>query len=248
MRFAEEAAEAKLNLSSVRSEAVWRYLFDHQSSTCTLAENWIIENRSAEPVGYWRNETVGFGTGLTVNETSRLSPDLAVALLRHLKTMAVERNKPYIRMAMHPSNDLIRTAIHWTAKQWVGKDEAYYAWQLYLPDVLRLLRTMIPLFEKRIAESDFAGLTHTLVLNLYRRAYTLTFEAGKLTTVEDIGFRNWELEGVRFPPQAFTQLVVGYRSHRELHQIYPDVGVWGQDQHLVDVLFPKTSAYFTQMY
>jgi hypothetical protein len=37
--------------------------------------------------------------------------------------------------------------------------------------------------------------------------------------------------------------VLGYRSREELRQCYPDVGIWGQSQYLVDVLFPKMEAY-----
>ncbi len=106
---------------------------------------------------------------------------------------------------------------------------------------------MIPLFERRIAASPFAGLTQKVRINLYRQAYEMIFENGTITAVNSIGFQDWA-GMICIPPDAFTQLVMGYRTAEELREIFPDMMAWGESRNLLAVLFPKTNAYIHMIY
>ncbi len=240
MRFYDEATKS-LNISTLRDESVWQYLLGHSLSTVVGAETWLILDAAQQAVGYFRIPFQGFGEGLIVGETSHLSSELATALLIHLKGVTQERGKPYIRLALPDHHDLVRVAAGFNTH-----DEGHYPWQIHLVDVARLLRKLTPVLERRIAASVFAGLMRTICLNLYREAFELCFEKGRLQTVKSIGFSDtW---GIKIPPLLLAPLLLGYRSREELQHMYPDVSINGEFQHLVDVLFPKLESFIYTTY
>jgi hypothetical protein len=89
-------------------------------------------------------------------------------------------------------------------------------------------------------------MTREVVVNLYREAFALRFESGRLVEAVTVGFR--EGGDLRLPPQLFTPLVLGYRTRSELETLFPDVGAWGQSRLLVDTLFPKVPSYLYTIY
>ncbi len=230
-----------LNVSTVRSAEHWQYMFQHSVGTEMESETWLILDADKKPIGYWRIACYGFGSGLIVSETSRLSMAAAKGLLHWLKTAALQRDKPYIRLNLPPNNDLLQTARYGGAH-----NNGSYAWQIHLVDVARLLMKLKPVFERRIAASPLAGFTRTVLINLYREAFELTFDQGELLSVRSIGFSDGG--GIRIPPLVFAQLVLGYRSREELKAIYPDISIWGEGQYLVDILFPKLDAFIYASY
>lgn len=235
-RFYDEAAR-DLDISTVRDLEVWRFLLEHQPGTQSRSDTWLVLDGHT-PTGYFRVAELGFGAGLIVDETSRLSHAAATAAMVWIKALCAEREKPYIRLSASDTSPLVKIA-----RAWGGHSEGRYAWQIYLPDIARLLRTIAPVLERRVAASPFTGLTETVVVNLYREAFELRFERGAIRSVNAVGFRRWEETSINMPPQAFAPLVLGYRSREELHQAYPDVGIWGQSSCLIDVLFPKMEAF-----
>jgi predicted acetyltransferase len=240
MRLYDEAAD-DLNIHTVRDEAEWRYLFGPSTQTEMVAETWLVLDAEQEPIAYLRVPQHGFGTGLIVNEVSRLSAETAMAVLRHLKVLGQERNKLTIRLCLPAESTLIQAARYRGAH-----DMGSYAWQIRLVDVGRLLKKLAPVLERRIDNSSLAGLTRNVCLNLYREAFELRFEKGKLTAVEPLGFS--DRGGIRIPPRVFAPLVLGYRSREELRYARPDVSIGGEWQHLVDVLFPKMSSFIYTVY
>ncbi|MBI5961125.1 MAG: hypothetical protein HY866_20480, partial [Chloroflexi bacterium] len=230
-----------LAISAVRSADIWRFLMEQQPNTATASETWIVMDAHGRTAGYWRLEKFGFGEGLAIGEASRLSQPAAVAVLHKVKALAAERGKPYIKLSCAEPNTLIAVAQGWGAQN-TGR----YAWQLLIPDPARLLRKIAPVLERRIAASPFAGLTETLCINLYREAFELCFEDGRITSVEAVGFRDWGSPSL--PPQTLAPLVFGYRSREELHATYPDVCIWGQHSYLIDVLFPKMTTFIYTQY
>lgn len=242
MRLYEEAA-CEVQISAVRDEATWRYVFDHAPHTANGYENWVMEDASGQVAGYWRIEHFGFGEGLNVHEASRLSQGAALAVLGKLKSLAVERNKPHIRFNGSDTCPLVPAM-----RAWGGQSAGRYAWQMLIPDPARLLRSIAPVLERRLAASPFAGLTETICLNLYREAFDLCFEAGRLVSVQGVGFRAWESNPINLPPTLLAPLALGYRSREELRANYPDVNIWGQAAYLIDVLFPKMSAFMYETY
>jgi hypothetical protein len=236
-----ETATRDLDISTTRDADTWRYLLQHATGTATEGDTWIVLDGSGEPVGYWRIELGGFGKGLNIYEASYLDHPALLAVLVQCKKLAAERSKPYIRLNLPANHPLARTA-----RAWGAADLGYYAWQIHLPDIVRLLRKLAPVLERRIAGSAFTGLTQTVCLNLYREAFDLRFDAGKLVDVTRAGFRDGG--DINVPPFAFTPLVLGYRSREELAAMYPDVSIWGQSQYLTDTLFPKMESFIYTIY
>jgi hypothetical protein len=240
IRLYDKAAN-DLSISTVRDEGTWRYLLGPSTRTEMTAETWLVLDAEGQPAGYLRVPEHGFGEQLIVAEVSRLSADAAGAVLRQLKALAVERNKPGIRLNVPSASTLVQVARHLGAH-----DTGTYAWQIYLPDVGRLLRKLAPVLERRIAPSPYAGLTENLCLNLYREAFELRFEAGRLVAVEPLGFS--DRGGLRVPPLLVAPLVLGWRNREELAHIRPDLSVGREWQHLADILFPKVDSFIYTVY
>jgi predicted N-acetyltransferase YhbS len=240
VRLYDDAA-CDLEISAVRDAAAWRYLIEHEPLTASASETWLVLGAGDEIVGYWRVEKFGFGEGLIVSDASRLSHPAALAVLRKVKALAAERGKPYIRLASADTCPLIRAA-----KAWGAQHAGRYAWQIHIPDPARLLRTIAPVLERRIAASPLAGLTQTVYLNLYHESFDLRFEEGRLTSVEAVGFS--DTGEIRLPPLLLAPLVLGWRSREELHQSHPDVSIWGQSAYLIDILFPKMESFIYTTY
>lgn len=239
-RFYQQAT-SRLNITTERTPDIWRYLFLHNPGTETETEIMLLLDSQGTPQGYCSLARHGFGTGLIVNETSNLTVTAAGFILDWLKTTAIARAKPYIRFNLPPENDLLRLA-----RAHGAYDNGCYAWQIHIPDAARLLRKFAPLFERRLAASPFAGLTRPIILNLYRTAYALRFEQGKLRAVDSLGYI--EEGDIRLPPNTLTPLVLGYRTREELQHIYPDVFISGQSRLLIDVLFPRLQSFIFPNY
>jgi hypothetical protein len=132
------------------------------------------------------------------------------------------------------------------ARSLEDREPGTYAWQIHIPDVAALLRTLAPVLERRVAASPFVGLTREVRISRYRETTALRFKAGKLVEVTDLGFTGWE--DIRFPLLTFTPLVLGYRAVEELQAAYPDVGVAPTSRLLVDTLFPKVHSFIYTIY
>ncbi|MCC6801147.1 MAG: hypothetical protein IT325_13615, partial [Anaerolineae bacterium] len=94
--------------------------------------------------------------------------------------------------------------------------------------------------------SPFAGLSETVLLNLYREAFALRFEDGTLRAVESVGFT--EDGTIKLPPTLLPALVLGHRDRHALRAAYPDFAAWGQAGYLLDVLFPPMRSFLYTIY
>ncbi|MBZ0286189.1 MAG: GNAT family N-acetyltransferase [Anaerolineae bacterium] len=240
MHMYDEAAR-DLDISTLRDADIWRCIFGHPRDSGMAGEIWLMLDADEHPVGYGRVLYMGFGTGLIVSEASRLSHPEAIAFLGQFKTLAAERGKPNVRLALPDSNPLLQAA-----RGWGAHNSGTYAWQIHLVDVARLLRKLAPVLERRLAASPFAGLTQKVNLNLYRETFELDFERGQLRGVTNIGF----VEGgeLRIPPLLLAPLLLGYRGRDQLRESHPDFAVWGQSGLLIDTLFPRMSSFLCENY
>ncbi len=236
-----DEAAATMAVHTIRDGNSWRFQFESTAGSETEGEFWLILDSAGQPVGYCRIAYHGFGKGLIISETSRLNHHAAEALLFQLKTLAVERSKPDIRLNLPENSDLVRLA-----KGWNAHNHGTYAWQIHLVDPARLLRKLAPVLERRIACSAFAGLDQHVYINLYRDTLDLHFERGKLLTVTSIG--PGDQGEIRLPPLLLAPLLLGYRSRQELSYMYPDVGCWGPAQPLIDVMFPGLESFLFTIY
>jgi len=241
MRLYDEAM-CNLDISARRDELVWDYLLGASVHTGNGGDTWCICDEHNHIVGYCRVEHYGFGDGLNVNECSNLSYQAGIALIAQFKKWALERNKPFIKIHIPQNHILTRLC-----QSYGGRDNGRYAWQIMIPDVHRLLNALKPVFEARIANSPFATLTRTFVLNLYRRAFALVFEKGVLIEVKSLGYYEGDSD-LSLPPDAFTQLVMGHRNRDELRTIFPDLSCSGATQLLVDMLFPHMNGFIYTIY
>jgi len=234
-------AARMLDLFAERDEATWRYLLLDTAGTAMEADTWVIAGWDGSVIGYWRVAAMGFGDGLIVSEASQLPHRAAQAALRHLKALAEARGKPYLRLNLAAESSLARMA-----QAWGAYDAGGYEWQIKVVDVPRLFMQIAPALEQRLARSPFAGLTETVLLNLYREAFTLRFEDGRLAAVEHAGFTD---EGtIKIPPSLLPKLVLGHRDRVALRAAYPDFAVWGEARYLLDVLFPPMRSFLYPTY
>ena len=236
-----DTAAGDLAIHAVRDADEWRYLLGPSTQTEMLAETWMVLDATNAPLAYLRLPRHGFGEGLIVNETSRMDADTAMAVLRQLKAWSTDRGKPYVRLSLPAAGTLVETARYLGAH-----DLGHYAWQIKLVDVRRLVQKLAPVLERRLASSSLAGRTQNVCLNLYREAFDLCFREGKLTAVESLGFS--ERGGIRIPPSLLAPLLLGYRSREELSRAHHDVSVSRENQHLVDVLFPRMTSFIYTVY
>ena len=235
----DEAAQ-ELAIHACRNDEIWQYLSEHSSATQTGSEGWTIENEDKEVVGYFRIQKQGFGKGLIVCEVSRLNYDTALAVLRHLKRLAIERNKPNIRLNLPANCVLVQTARYHGAS-----DPGRYAWQIHIPDMARLLRTIGPVLENRLTKSPFAGLTEEVRISFYRESVALHFANGQLIQVQAFGSADGP---IRIPPRAAVPLVLGCRNREELRGSWPDLGMSSKEAYLMDTLFPKMVSHIYSIY
>jgi len=243
MVLADEAG-ADLAIHSVRGADTLAYLWQHSRGTEMESEVWVVEDATGQPpaiCGYVRLPNNHFGEELTVNETSRLNFAQADAVLRHMVGLAAERHTPGVRLCLPATCTLMRVA-----KSYGARDNGTYAWQIFFPDIAQFLRTIAPALDKRIADSPFAGMTYDLGLSFFRHTVQLRFVDGHLTQVDDATTNGGAAN--RFPPRAFTSLVLGYRSLDEVRATFPDCGVASADRLLIETLFPKVQAFLYTIY
>ncbi len=171
-----------------------------------------------------------------------VTPCVLRALTQQANAMELEDKQPLAKLgwflqANHPFYEIMPER---TAPFYGG-----YAWYVRVPDVPAFLQHIAPLFEKRLAASNFRGLTDALRLNFYRGGVEIIFENGKIADVQawratandfgQSGFGN-----AAFPELTFLKILFGYCSRAELQAMFPDCLTDGDKTNaLLDVLFPK---------
>ena len=233
-RLYDQAAQ-ELAIYTYRDDGIWRYLWEHAPDTETGYEGWVIEDKDGKIAGYFHIQKCPFGEALTVREVSKLTYDASLAVLRHLKKLAIDREKPNIRLSLPSECVLVKTAKYHRAS-----DLGTYAWQIHIPDMARFLGTISPVLEHRLAESPFAGLTEEIRLNFYQETVALQFTRGKIKKVESLGTADGR---IRIPPRAAVPLMLGYRDREELQKSWPDMGMPPKEAYLMDVLFPRMTSH-----
>jgi predicted N-acetyltransferase YhbS len=241
MRLYDEAVQ-DLAIHAARDEAIWRYLLTYAQDTATACERWIVHHTDGQAVGYVGVQRYPFGDELTASEVSHLGFEAALAVLHHLKKLAVEREKPGLRLNLPAHSPLMQAA-----RALDAHDLGTYAWQIHVPNMAALLRALGPVLERRLAASPFAGITRDLQLNLYRQSLVLRFEDGRLREVADGRLARGKVI-LRCPPLQFIPLVLGHRTWKTLRSAYPDVSVPPVWRLLVDTLFPRVRSFLYTIY
>ena len=197
----------------------------------------------------------GFGTGLTISEASMSMPvDVQTAAFSFLKQEAQKLKKPYLRLNLSGSHPLVQAAHHLGATV-----RPSYAWQIKIVDYIRFINKIKPILEKRIKSSAYFDLTGLTALNCYQFQVNIEWKNGLITGINQ-EYAEEASYTLSIPEHLLTNLLLGYRSWRELQYISPDV--FPADQYLrfsieqpseacgslFDVLFPKLNNWINLEY
>jgi hypothetical protein len=122
-----------------------------------------------------------------------------------------------------------------------------YAWQIKIPEPIRLLTTLSPLLERRIQASSFAGFTGGFRLQFFKSAVDLVWADGRLEQVAPAeGDRDYSLS---IRAEMFPALCLGHRTWQEIRHLHPDTYPGPAGSALfVEALFPTGRAWIHQQY
>lgn len=233
-------AQEKYFVKSLRSKEIW----EMQQKTSTYGGEpyqglAIIEE--GELVGYYRYVEDKEKSTLYVRELGFKDSIPVEQIGSQLKTHAISSGLEKIKTAIahiDPLSEYLKT---------LGAERnTPYAWQIKPLDLFGLMQKMKPAFEKRLAGSQFRGLTKTLPFNFFKYAVKMEIEDGLIKNIEK--YYGEESRALGFNPYAFIQLIAGYKDRKELANAYPDFWVRDGNDELVDVLFPKGAGYIHYTY
>ncbi len=230
---------ADLQLYTLRDAAYWQFLLQRAG----LAIRVVKDSDEGRVAGYLCSIERAEGRGITVPESQIAGFEAGMAVLRQLKTETTGE----IRLGGPETQTLARIG-----RSLGSTARPAYQWLLRISDVARFLSKIGPALERRVAASDCAGLTADLCVNLYRQAYVLHFQTGKLTQVERAGFVDASMGAdggdLNIPPDAFVRLVLGYRDLDQLREAWPDIVVKAESRRFLDVLFPRMGSWVHMPY
>jgi hypothetical protein len=239
--YAESVNE--LAIHTVRDEATWRYMLaPYAIPDAGTRRTMILEDSSGRRAGYFRLPDFHFGRELVVDEVSRLGYEACMATLRFLKQLGSEQGMPFIRLNVPESCDLQRVA-----RAFGSVDMGRYSWQIYVPDAAALLRAVVRVLNRRLADSLFAGVTTDFHLSFYRAALSLRIEDGALVDVSDLHSPQGDADAA-MPLHAFVSLFLGWRNLDELRAVHPDVNARDRSRLLLDALFPPMQSFIYMPY
>ncbi len=244
-------AQRRYLVSSVTNAHYWRCLAARSESDDPARRVLrIIETSDNAPVGYLLHDSELRGDHQVVIVAYELAPGVpwlpvSYSVLRYLcmagEEIARRENKTFgtfqfIIGPQHPAHE----ALHDLLPRTVGP----YALYVRIPDLVSFVQHLLPVLERRLAESILVGHTGELKISFYRSGLRLVFERGKITgvepwlpTVEDGGM-------IAFPDRTFLQILLGYRSLEELEYAFKDCYHHSDEARaLVRALFPKQNSF-----
>jgi hypothetical protein len=222
--------------SVYRSAEYWSYLLQQMAYPVHLLE----DSQAGQAVGYMT--VYRHRDSLRVQENGITSAAVAQAGLSGLNEAGITG----VQIAGPPTNSLVQL-VRSLGGNLLPADQ----WLWRITAVADLLTRLKPVFERRLANSDWAGITTELSLNLYRQAYGLKIETGQLT-IEPLGFVDASMGAgggdLCIPPEAFVRLLLGYRSLTDLSDAWPDIRVKPASRYLLETLFPPLEAHILMPY
>lgn len=239
----DQAYRKSLSISVFRDNANWIYLLTEGLHTEYGSEYWIMEHQDKSQKFYCRIPKQGFGSGLILSEISEnITYDAFHELLVFCKTLALKRNKPYIRLNLHNHASVSRFAFSMGAHQ-----EKCYAWQIKIPDTIRFLTKMRPILEKRLKKSLFKHWTNALRLNFFTRTVDLHWVKGCLTKI--VPGEGECADTFSINPDLFPALCLGYRTWQEIRYLRKDIFPSSDKSRLlIETLFPSRKSWIYEQY
>ncbi|MBC7256077.1 MAG: GNAT family N-acetyltransferase, partial [Chloroflexi bacterium] len=232
------AAVQGLCMASVLESDIWAYQDALPEKASDRKETYLIE-KDGLPCGYWRinaNEE-GWDKGVVFHAAYLPHYELCLEALRFARDLALARQEHTVALQVPLDIPLAQTMRDFGAEPVRG-----YAWYVRILDPVRLMLTIAPVLEQRLACSPLAGLDEVVRISLYREALLLRFRKGRLLSVAlspDVRHADF-----RLPPDVAPLWWLGYRSMGELLAWYPDVSCRNRAQErLAEVLFPPRPSW-----
>ncbi|MEP6660390.1 MAG: GNAT family N-acetyltransferase [Acidimicrobiales bacterium] len=208
----------------------------------------IVEHE-ATAIGYLVHDHKTSGGGLLSVRAAELLPgrswlEPTAAMLTHLREwVGREPGDRGVRFALPEGHPALRAASTRLGRGPGGP----YGFYVRVPDVVALLRAVSAVLDARIAASAVEGLSGEASVDLYTESLRLTFNDGRLTSIER-GATSVHDSDVSLPPDAFVQLILGNRGLVELERTVADCHInTDAGGAVVDALFPRLKLYSWEM-
>lgn len=233
-------------VSRARSEGEWRYeIREAHPSSVYRRHFFLVETTAGLPFGYFE---FGRWPGTVAIREIAAAPgcslrDVALHAARYLAREEFAADGAWRNVDSTPTL-LFAAGVDHPVYQALAREVVYYrdpyAWYMRVPDLPAFLRKIIPVLERRLAESVVAGYTGTKQLNCTVDHVQLNWNDGNLVSIEQFEPQNLDDGDAFFPGRTFLQLLFGFRTLSQLHDAHPDCYCGDEETYvLLSALFPK---------
>jgi ribosomal protein S18 acetylase RimI-like enzyme len=231
-------------VSCPRDEAHWRYeLTGRRQGSFVRYAIEIIEHAGAVAGVLVRSHQEDLWMGLLYCELAPGVPwlDAGPAILRHCHDRGAELNPLFAGLCaglgqVHPlyaaCSDMLTRPFDWAS------------WYVRVPDLVGLLRSLVPILDRRLSGSVADGWTGEVKVNCYTEGVRLVVSEGRITAVEKLDdLDNLDDAGILLPRNQLIQLVFGFRDLDTL--ITGSNDCWSNDRRshaVLNICFPRESS------
>ena len=230
---------APYQLYVLRTPEYWQYLLRWAQYPVQV----VADAHTGTVVGYLCVHQQANSRRAWISESGALDCEVGLSVLRHLKA----ETSGEIVVGGSAAHTLVRLA-----RRLGSTPLPSGQWLLRIPGIAAFLAKIGPILERRLENSDCAGLTADLCLNLYRQAFRLCFRKGSLKAIKPSGFVDASMGAdggdLCIPPDAFVRLALGYREMDELRDAWPDIVVRAASKKVLEVLFPRVESWVRMPY
>jgi hypothetical protein len=104
----------------------------------------------------------------------------------------------------------------------LGAPKRGYAWYVRVPDLVKLIFHLKPLFESRLADSEMRGLAGDVNISFHRDGLQMTFDSGNLKSVANTGFIERKNVSASYPDLTFLKALFAQQSFTQLRDTFSD--------------------------
>ena len=235
-------------LSGLRGPGGWELELRRRPGALPAHVVNIVEHE-ATPIGYLVHDHHPSRGDLLSVRAAELLPGLSwldptAAMLAHLRDwVGHEPGGRGVRFALPYDHPALRSASTRLGRGPGGP----YGLYVRVPDIVAFLRAVSTVLDTRVAASAVEGFSGAASVDLYTESLRLTFNSGRLTSIE-LGPTSVCESDVSLPADAFVQLILGNRRLDELERTMADCFInTDLGGALLDALFPPLQLYSWEM-
>ncbi len=231
-----------LLLSVDRKEKQWAHEMTHRPMGIPPAVHYFIIERQQQGVGYVCIRDLVEGSDLEILEyvvgeqASYL--DTFDDVMRAAKKFGEAKDS---RLACLAFDSGIHPTVHTLIRKSFGglTNRPTYAWYIRAASPARLMQTIAPVLERRLAGSGAHCYTGEMRIAFHdRTGLLMKFEQGKLVEASDIE-QKFKGADAAFPWHLFLNLVFGHQTVEEMRNFLPDAYASHKTAYaLLEILFP----------